>query len=165
MGFGAILSWRQVSFICALFPICCLITIYFVIYDCSFSFYLIWRSCFMSNLFFNSSFRFSRRYPSRPTGSLQTIVQKMPKNHCNGFVDGCRRLPFTKNSLICENFAVYQMLVRIVRNDQLSVFIWRQRFGRKSKKFDENGMQNHLFCVLVYIFCFNLVWLLFGNRT
>lgn len=33
MGFGAFLSWRQVSFICALFPICCLITIYFVSFN------------------------------------------------------------------------------------------------------------------------------------
>lgn len=30
MGFGAILSWRQVSFICGLFPICCFCCIYFV---------------------------------------------------------------------------------------------------------------------------------------
>lgn len=52
LSLGAILSWRHVSLVCALFPICCLIAVFFVIYS-SLTIFLLFSNWFQFFFFFS----------------------------------------------------------------------------------------------------------------
>lgn len=129
LGFGAILSWRQVSFICALFPISCCIAILLVIFllfsmlffnlkfEILLIYFGIWLLLPKQIGFITSSiailnwlechwlywFSLPSRCRNRRLGCCQKIDQKMLKGPCNGFAAAFHHKLSIMNSLTCNN--------------------------------------------------------------
>lgn len=98
LGLGSFLPWRQISFICAVCPLACLIAVSFVSFIQSSIWYnqqilllnvtsRIWADACASAyaLCTQSSLnQFVCRFQNHRIGYCQKIVQKMRKNHYNG---------------------------------------------------------------------------------
>lgn len=155
--FGSILSWRQISLVCAAFPIIILVSVFFV---CS-NFFELFKILF--KLLWKHIIVF--RFLSHQFGNSPKSVRMMQRNHFNGFVAGFYQSQFAMNSSNFNIMLKFQMRVLHVQSNQLNVIIRSQGFVLKSRNLNESDHSNHSFLSFVCNFSSSSPVSWFGHLT
>lgn len=136
IALGAIFSWRQVSLMCALSPICCIAAILFVISNGIDNFD---KKNKERIKLMHLKFIFTKwvRFLNRHHGCCQWVEKRMHKNRCNGYAVACRHKQFAMNLRRCKIItiiAIHQMRAPHAQRNPFIASMRNRHFGRISEK-------------------------------